>query len=107
MEAAEVAVQRRDDGALKATGSVPSRLSCEGDALMKLETDGTTVLLGIPMAGDWNCQAALQRWATVSRPDEAVGVRYSPAAPGTPETATLISENGESMFLAVRGAWQE
>jgi len=107
MAAGDVDVRTRSDGRLQAAGAAPSRLTCDSDALLRVETGEGTVFLGIAPSAGWNCQVALQRWSSISPAQEAVGVRYAPAGSGASQAATLVNQDGESMFLGVTGAWQQ
>src|SRR5439155_1991541 len=78
LEAGDLAVLQNSDGTLTATAAGPSRVSCNGDSLIKVETQGSTLFIGIPTAVGWDCPTAVQRWRSVSPPEKPVGVRYSP-----------------------------
>ncbi|HZT06021.1 MAG TPA: hypothetical protein VFC51_03255 [Chloroflexota bacterium] len=86
-------------------GTLPARVGCDADGLLRVETSEGTILAGVPKDGTLTCEGVVSQWQTVASSTGDVGIRYSPAQPGQPASMTLVSDAGRTLSLSVAGAW--
>lgn len=107
LEPGDVDLLQLADGTLRATADRPASMSCEGNNLIKVESQGETFYISIPTSEGWHCGVALERWRKVSASDKAIGIRLAAGTEEGQDAVTLVDQSGASMFMMVTGAWRQ
>jgi hypothetical protein len=77
------------------------RLRCESPSELRIETDAETIVATIPVATNWDCRAALGRWAASAPGNPVVAVRVVEGQGGGPASITLTDGRGDSFNVGV------